>query len=83
MSKSSLSTGNVCVNRIASRKLMRDILPNHGEYYRGAREQKDRHRFVDFVQSPTAMALHDSLNNTVGLYGLKMYNIHLLEEQYE
>ena len=63
MSEPTISTGNVCVNEIASRKLKRDILPNHGEYYRGAREQKDRQRFITFVQSQAATILHEGLNH--------------------
>ena len=61
MRKSGLSSGNACVNEIESRKIKRDILPNHGERYRGVREQKDQRRFIEFVKSSVALDLYNDI----------------------
>ena len=64
MSRSSLSTGRVCMDDISGHVLKRDVLPNHGENYRGTREQNDRHRFIAFTKSAAATVLNDSLNDS-------------------
>jgi len=75
MNKSTLSSGILCANMIASRELKRDILPNHGEYYRGTREQKDRQRFITFMNSPTATDIYDNLSGSFDTDGF-VHDLH-------
>ena len=56
-----VTAGEVCIGLIMSRKIQRDILPNHGDYYRSYREHEDRVRFCAFVKTTTADALYNCL----------------------
>jgi hypothetical protein len=64
MSNAAITTGDICVGLILSRRLQRNILPNRGNYYRGAREQEDKFRFIAFLKTPAAAVFYDCLDET-------------------
>jgi len=61
MYSATVTTGDICVGQILSKKLQRDILPNDGGSYRRAREQEDKFRFISFMRTEEAASIYDCL----------------------
>jgi len=62
MNEMLITSGDVCIGLILSRKLQRDILSNHGSYYKSRREKEDEFRFVAFLKTLAAKNLNDCLD---------------------
>ena len=71
MNKTTLTSGVLCANKVVCRMIKKDILPNHGIYYKGAQEQKDKRRFIEFLDSPDAETLDKKLNKKYNYDGSK------------
>jgi len=67
-----ITSGDVCIGLVLSKRLSRDILPNHGTYYKSDRENEDMFRFNAFLRKPVAAVLEDCLNQPFDPDGLSV-----------
>jgi len=74
MSRSSISTGHICVDDMSAGKIKRDILPDNSKRYKNYHEQKKAEsiieqrntaRFIAFIKSKAASLLHDCFDECV------------------
>ena len=60
--RTQITRGDVFVSKLLSGVLHRETLPNHAVTYHGFRELADKQRFIQFLRSPGAMLVFETLD---------------------